>query len=209
MGNDTLRIAILHTGNVGGPLLTDVIVRMREVLRTALNADAHGLTISCRPIGTRPIPIPGVAYNRVTGKYSVEPFFNLAAKMRPRAEQKLATKGQKISKVLVITDVPLFSYVHNSDVFGEADVGGSIAVVSTAPLNIDATIDEFKKRVIKECIHEVGHTLGLGHCADKTCVMSLSSDRFDVDRKSEHLCPQCMSKLESLVYKDYRTWDHE
>lgn len=209
MGNDTLLIAILHTGNVGGPLLKDVILQMQRVLRTALNAEAHGLAVSCKAIGPRPIPIPGVAYNRVNGKYSVEPFFNLAAKMRPRAEKKLAEGGKKVSKVLVITDVPLFSYVHNSDVFGEADVEGSIAVVSTAPLNIDATIDEFKKRVIKECVHEVGHTLGLGHCADKTCVMSLSSDRFDVDRKSENMCPQCMSKLESLVYKDYRTWDHE
>jgi archaemetzincin len=97
-------------------------------------------------------------------------------------------------KVLAVTDVDLFIPIL-THVYGEAQLGGKACVVSTcrlkeglSPLSVRET---YPVRVVKEAIHELGHTFKLRHCQDPTCIMHYCRSVKDVDRKSDQMCRYC------------------
>jgi archaemetzincin len=98
-------------------------------------------------------------------------------------------------KLLGITGVdlciPILTYV-----FGEAQLGGTAAVVSLARLRQEfhGSVPDrplFLERVRKESLHELGHTFGLIHCRSRDCVMHLSNTVVDVDAKGRNFCTYC------------------
>ncbi|MEJ2294169.1 MAG: hypothetical protein P8Y23_05315 [Candidatus Lokiarchaeota archaeon] len=107
---------------------------------------------------------------------------------------------------LGITHLPLYSSTEKNLVFlyGEAHINQKCAVVSTYNLreiqtNLNETNIIFKKRIIKECIHELGHLiLGDYHCLNYECVMNYSSNLEKVDNKSIFLCTLCSQRLEDI-----------
>jgi archaemetzincin len=112
----------------------------------------------------------------------------------------LLEQGPGSGKVLGITDqdlfIPILTYV-----FGEAQLGGSAAVVSTARLldGVDrAGRSLLVERLSKEALHEVGHAFGLVHCGEERCVMSRSPAVREVDQKAAELCEECRSRLDEL-----------
>lgn len=109
------------------------------------------------------------------------------------------------SRTLAVTDVDLFIPVLTF-VYGEAQLGGDAAVVSTARLAVGTGADPdgalFDSRVIKECVHELGHTFGLLHCDSRDCVMARSVNLIDVDAKPTTLCADCEARLRTLHQKD-------
>jgi archaemetzincin len=101
------------------------------------------------------------------------------------------------TKVLGVTDVDLFIPILTF-VFGEAQLGGAAAVVSTARLAETGPLANARllvERLAKECVHEFGHALGLVHCGTLGCAMSRSSSVRDVDVKHAALCEDCKSRL--------------
>jgi len=103
-------------------------------------------------------------------------------------------------KVLGVTDrdlfIPILTYV-----FGEAQLGGGAAVVSTARLLEETELVGprlLQERLAKEAVHELGHAFGLVHCGTAECVMSRSAGVHDVDAKSHELCAECRGRLEAL-----------
>jgi archaemetzincin len=107
------------------------------------------------------------------------------------------------TKVLGITDGDLFIPVLTF-VFGEAQVGGVAAVVSTARLHWTydgqpASPELVEVRLLKECLHELGHTFGLAHCADRTCVMSRANSLLDIDQKYAAFCVACAQRLDERL----------
>jgi archaemetzincin len=50
--------------------------------------------------------------------------------------------------------------------------------------------------VVKEAIHELGHTFNLRHCQDVACVMHYCRSMKEVDRKSNQFCRYCAVLLE-------------
>lgn len=100
-------------------------------------------------------------------------------------------------KVLAITDVDLFIPVLTF-VYGEAQLNGATAVVSTARLGAGQP-QLFVPRLIKTCVHEIGHTFGLVHCDDGRCVMRRSTSVAGVDAKSASFCPDCRVRFREAV----------
>jgi archaemetzincin len=135
-----------------------------------------------------------------------------ADSLEPRRGQHSSTKILRwvltrlppgVAKVLGITDVDLFIPVLTF-VFGEAQVEGPAAVVSTARLRLTyngrpAPPSLLEVRLLKECLHELGHTFGLVHCPDGTCLMSRSNSILEVDRKRPAFCRDCRQRLRKLL----------
>ena len=97
-------------------------------------------------------------------------------------------------KVLGITQVDLFIPILTY-VFGEAQLGGISCVVSSFRLNASDILGNsetpFQDRMVKEAIHELGHTFKLRHCQEESCIMHYCRSTQDVDRKSNALCRYC------------------
>ena len=79
-------------------------------------------------------------------------------------------------------------------VFGIASPGGA-CLISTARLVAGADDALFRARLLKEAVHELGHTLGLGHCADSGCVMHFSNNLADTDCKGDAYCSRCAAAI--------------
>jgi archaemetzincin len=104
--------------------------------------------------------------------------------------------------VLGITSKDIYTEGLNF-IFGQAQLGGNVALISTHRLNPsfygkEGAENLLVKRAVKEAVHEVCHLLGLHHCGDRNCVMSFSNTIFDVDAKSKNLCERCKPRLEKI-----------
>jgi len=91
--------------------------------------------------------------------------------------------------------VPVLTYV-----FGEAQLDGSAAVVSSYRLDdtlygLPPNPSLLQDRLLKEAVHELGHTFGLIHCFNQECVMHSSSAVEEIDLKSSAFCRNCRSVL--------------
>jgi archaemetzincin len=103
------------------------------------------------------------------------------------------------SRVLAVTTRDLYSPILTF-VFGEARLNGQCAVVSSHRLDNSAyglPRDQalLSARLLKECIHELGHTFGLIHCHDPECVMKSSTCVEQIDLKSSFFCDRCLGEL--------------
>jgi archaemetzincin len=105
-------------------------------------------------------------------------------------------------KVIAITKVDLFIPIL-THVYGEAQLGGKACVVSTYRLRDHISVAHpdvvFKQRIVKEAVHELGHTFNLRHCKEHVCIMHYCRTEFDVDRKSDQLCRYCKILLEDEI----------
>ena len=102
-------------------------------------------------------------------------------------------------KLVVLIEYDLFIPVLTF-VFGHAQLGGRVALVSTARLRqefygLPPDPGVFLERARKETLHETGHTFGLVHCADSSCAMALSTRVQQIDRKRAAFCPACSRRL--------------
>lgn len=101
--------------------------------------------------------------------------------------------------LLGVTDadlyVPILTFV-----FGEAQMPGRAALVSLYRLReelygMPPDDDKLHDRLLKESLHELGHTQGLKHCADWRCLMTSSHAVEKLDVKSGEYCPKCLALL--------------
>jgi len=103
-------------------------------------------------------------------------------------------------RILGIADVDLY-VPERTFVFGEADIKKKVAVISLTRLrqrfyDLPEDLTLFRKRIIIEAVHELGHTYGLRHCTNNKCVMFLSKILSDTDQKGDALCSNCKTIME-------------
>lgn len=115
--------------------------------------------------------------------------------------ERLADPG---SRLLAVTAADLYVPVLTF-VFGEAQLDGACAIVSTARLHdefygLPPREDLLRDRLLKEATHEVGHTFGLRHCPDWSCVMASSHAVEVLDVKSADFCRTCRRPIVEESY---------
>lgn len=109
------------------------------------------------------------------------------------------------SRILGVAGVDLFIPVLTF-VFGEAQLDGRAAVVSSARLDprfygLPADGRLHLERLEKEAVHELGHTFGLVHCGEFRCVMRSSTYAEEIDLKDSAYCPVCIEELGGRGYR--------
>ena len=98
-------------------------------------------------------------------------------------------------KAIAIVDVDLYIPVLTF-IFGEAQLGGTAAIVSTHRLmnqfyGMTPDTECLILRLRKEIVHELGHTFGLYHCHQFECVMRSSTYVEEIDLKLAQMCEAC------------------
>jgi archaemetzincin len=143
----------------------------------------YGLPVSVWPSGDRPVD-------------TFDPRRQQHASSRV-LEWLIARQPPTALRTLGITDVDLFMPVLTF-VYGEAQLNGRAAVVSTARLGgpPGRTGERLlAARLAKESVHELGHTFGLLHCDAAACVMKRSVTLAAIDAKATTLCGDCRTLL--------------
>jgi len=135
------------------------------------------------------LEIPRSAYDARRQQYHSLEIMKAVARSAPGGEYR----------ILGVTEVDL-AIPTLKFVFGQAQVDGPVAVLSLARLRQEfygLTADEvvLRERVVKEVLHELGHTFGLTHCRDSKCAMSLATHIGLVDSKEESYCARCGIQL--------------
>lgn len=137
----------------------------------------------------RPWFDPELAFDSSRGQYSSTTLLRLL----------LDDPTEANDMVLAVASVDLFAPVLTY-VFGEAQLDGRAAVVSTHRLHAEAyglpADDELLfERLLKEALHELGHVYGLVHCRDPRCVMISSTYVEDIDQKPAAHCTACLKRM--------------
>lgn len=176
------------------------VMRIGEVSAEAVQQVLHGLSqafpeITCF-LSENVMPIPQEAYNQARRQYHST---HILAKLTNHVE-KLG-----VNVVLGVTSLGLYVPGLNF-VFGEARCPGKVAIISLFRLNPEfygqsTNKQLFYERAVKEAVHEVGHTHGLGHCKNPSCVMFFSNAIQDTDRKRSTFCEKCSALVAELVRK--------
>ena len=133
------------------------------------------------------IALPGIdfVFDRGRGQHASIAVLELLARICPADAWKL----------LAITRYDLFLPVLTF-VYGQAQLNGRVALMSLARLEQEfyglvPNQEAFLDRARKEALHETGHTLGLVHCADRSCAMTLSTNIRQIDFKKAAFCEAC------------------
>ncbi|HLK46991.1 MAG TPA: archaemetzincin family Zn-dependent metalloprotease [Bryobacteraceae bacterium] len=113
--------------------------------------------------------------------------------------QQLERQCDLDARVLGVTSCDLFVPILTF-VFGEAQLNGNCATVSLARLREESygmppREALLRERLLKQAVHELGHTFGLRHCPNWQCVMTSSHAVERVDVKSTEFCAACRKQV--------------
>jgi archaemetzincin len=141
------------------------------------------------PVRRLRLPEPEFAFDAGRGQYGSIPML----------QELLARRPDDAWKVLGLTGkdlfIPMLTFV-----FGQAQLNGGTALVSLARLrqefySLPPDPGLLVLRARKEALHEAGHLIGLVHCQDMRCAMSLSTGIRHLDGKGASYCEKCAAAI--------------
>ena len=171
-------VHLLPVGNVDQRLLQSLKKRI-----------AQRLDVSCEILPT--LLDPALSFHEERQQYySSEILQQMQSHIRPQTWRLLGVADVDLY-------IPILKYV-----FGEAQLDGPCALVSIHRLReefygLQRNDDLLSQRLVKEAIHELGHTLNLRHCGDYSCVMASAHAVEWVDLRGSAFCGVCRAELSS------------
>lgn len=171
-----MRIGILGIGNIARRVLAVTAQGLEKILPET----------KCSVVSDV-LAVPMYAYDRGRRQYKSSLILNDV--------RTYGIEQRDFDRILGLIDADVYGLGLNY-VFGEAYAPGIAGLVSLTRLRPEfygeaANEALFMQRLIKESVHEMGHTLGLLHCPLNFCVMHFSNSIFEVDKKQSLFCDQC------------------
>ncbi len=174
------RIQLLPFGSIAPQVLADLA-----------NGIASEFRLPCELLPAE--SDPAFAFNTTRQQYSsTEILAAIASRANPNGGRLLAVTPADLY-------IPILTFV-----FGEAQLHGSSAIVSFHRLRqefygLPPDVEICRKRLLKEAIHELGHTLAIPHCDDYECVMAPSHAVEWIDLKTHGFCTTCRVSVTKSV----------
>ena len=169
-------LQLLPIGNVDDGLLKDLRPAVEEIL--------------CVPCKVLPVRLdPEFAFHGERQQYH-------SSEILQRMQKFVTADSWRVLGIAAVDlYIPILTFV-----FGEAQMSGPCAVLSAHRLRqefygLPPDPELFRQRLIKEAVHELGHTLNLTHCDDYRCVMASSHAVEWIDLKESALCGNCRSAV--------------
>ncbi|HZS97003.1 MAG TPA: archaemetzincin family Zn-dependent metalloprotease [Terriglobales bacterium] len=169
-------LQLLPIGNCDGRLLTELGPAMANLFRVPTQVLQVRLD-------------PEFAYHGERQQYH-------SSEILQEMQRYLRTDSWRLLGVTAVDlYIPILTFV-----FGEAQIGGPCGLVSLHRLQqefygLPPDRDLLKQRLLKEAVHEVGHTLDLTHCDDYQCAMAPSHAVEWIDLKDGVLCGSCHNRV--------------
>ena len=172
-------LSLVPVGNVARSQLELLAEGLAPILRVACSIAAENLDIA-------------FAYDGLRSQYHSTAILKRLRKM-PSTESW---------RLLGVSEADLFIPILTF-VFGEAQLGPANATAAVVSLHrlrqefygLPSDPVVLADRLLKEALHEIGHTLGLRHCPDYRCVMSSSPAVEYIDLKAPQFCFTCATLL--------------
>ena len=169
-------ITLVPVGSVESKLLSWLARRLSEVL-------AQKVVIAEK------IPLPSASYNSRRHQYQGSALLLMLSK------KSIVGAERVVGVIGADCYAPGLNFI-----FGQARMGGREAIVALPRLHQsfynqleDTAL--FRARLLKEVVHELGHTWKLSHCANPQCVMHFSNSLYDTDIKEVDFCSRCQKGL--------------
>lgn len=196
-------VQLLRTEGIPLETLEDLAQRLARGLLTEVAIEPHSLPWSH-------------AWEPVRQQLHSTALLSSLAVLADRQHGQLSSHGGLTGRrpgasLLAVTERDLFVPVLTF-VFGEAQVAGPAAVVSTYRLReefygLPANPVLESERLFREALHELGHTFGLRHCDDWRCIMSPAHSVERIDTRTHEFCRDCQ-RLLALFARDHRHETH-
>jgi len=173
-------LCLVSVGRVDEEVMSLVARRVQDVFSLAVSRGPG-------------LPEPGHAFDVRRQQYSSVTIMRELVSRRPL----------ETSRLLAVTEkdlfIPMLSFI-----YGQAQLGGHVAMVSLARLRqefyqMPANQRLTASRAVKECFHELGHTFGLVHCLNSQCPMALSTNIVQLDQKTAEFCHACSVMLAEAI----------
>jgi len=169
-------LQLLPIGNCDGRLLTELAPAMANLFRVPTQVLQARLD-------------PEFAYHGERQQYH-------SSEILQEMQRYVGTDSWRLLGVTAVDlYIPILTFV-----FGEAQIGGPCGLVSLHRLQqefygLPPDRDLLKQRLLKEAVHELGHTLDLTHCDDYQCAMAPSHAVEWIDIKDGVLCGSCQNRV--------------
>lgn len=152
----------------------DFFNQVKEALKNYINLPAQFESF---------FKIPTESFNPLRNQYEADKII----------EKIALEKKKQFDFHIIIVDVDIYARGMNF-IFGQAEPLKRTAIISIHRL-FSKNINE---RLAKEVVHEMGHLLDLGHCANPKCVMYFSNTIADTDMKDANFCEECRRGIGKL-----------